>query len=825
MKKTSVPVSDSVALRQKAEARLSEKSTGAPSTLSEPEMLRLIHELQVHQVELEIQDEELRRVMLSEKEAVKLTQKLEVQRVELESQKVELVSAINEAQDAIKLYDFAPIGYFTLTRESEILRLNVSGAKMLGKERSYFRNLRLGTFVCDESKPVFNLFIETLFASQVNESCEIVLSGENGIPLFVQLSGIATGENEQCLVTATDITARKQSEMALLVSEARYRMLFEMSPSGISLYDENGIIREANNAISKITQFSREELIGSDLRNLATAGNESFLEANVKRILAGETLVHNIEMLKKDGTQSILNLNEAAVSLPNGVKKILSIANDITERLRTEKALQESELRFKNVFDHHSAIMLLIDPESGMIEDANDVAADFYRYSKAMLKSMNIDEINILPKKQVKIEREKAIKMSLNYFVFQHRLATGEERTVEVHSSPICIQEKEILFSIIHDITDRKKLENKLATLAIRNQTLINTSSDGIHILDKLGNVVEANDAFCKMLGYTLEEMLQMNVSDWDMQWKCQELLAKVNDLIIHPAIFETVHRRKDGSAVDVEINAAGIILEGCQYQYAATRDISNRKQTELTLKKYNEELLKVNAEKDKFFSIIAHDLRGPIGGFMGLTERMAEGMADMTLDELQNMASVMKKSSFNLYNLMGNLLEWSCMQRGITTFEPVSMLLLPKIHENLLLAFDSADKKGIAIGITVPSDLEVYADGNLLASILRNLVTNAVKFTPKGGNINITAGSIIKGFVEVSITDTGIGMTKNIVENLFNLDVNTSRRGTDGELSTGLGLTICKDFVEKHGGKLKVDSEPGKGSTFSFTIPSDPSF
>lgn len=623
-----------------------------------------------------------------------------------------------------------------------------------------------------------------------------------------------------------DITKEKLAEDAL--SEAHNRLLkiaalvpgliyqFRMSPDGTFS------LPYASEGIKEIYQVGPGEVL-LDASKIFTKIHPDDYPGVMSSIMNSADKLsqwnHEYRVKFDDGTIRTLLGNSMPQLEQDGSILWHGFITDITERKQADQALRESESRFKNLFEHHSAIMLLIDPETGLIIDANEAATVFYGYNKAKLQNMNIEDINALPKEQVKMEREKARNNNLNYFIFLHKIASGEKRTVEVHSSPIDFQEKQILFSIIHDITERKRLEDELATLAIRNQTMIETSSDGIQIIDKSGNVIDANDAYCNMLGYTREEMLQMNVADWDTQWKGEELLAKVNDLMLHPAIFETTQRRKDGSLVDVEINATGIILDGCQYQYAATRDITERKLNELILKKKNEELIKVNAEKDKFFSIVAHDLRGPIGGFMGLTERMAEGMAEMTLDEIQNMTRVMKKSSANLYSLLGNLLEWSRMLRGLTVFDPVSILLLPKIHEILLLPLDSSDKKEIAIDIKVPVNLEVYADVNMLASIIRNLVTNAVKFTPKGGNIRIVAAST-GDFIEISVTDSGIGMKKEMVENLFNLDINTNRKGTEGELSTGLGLMICKDFIEKHGGKLKVKSTVGEGSTFSFLLP-----
>ena len=135
----------------------------------------------------------------------------------------------------------------------------------------------------------------------------------------------------------------------------------------------------------------------------------------------------------------------------------------------------------------------------------------------------------------------------------------------------------------------------------------------------------------------------------------------------------------------------------------------------------------------------------------------------------------------------------------------------------------DSADKKGVEIKYEIPSNLEVFADEYMLASTIRNLASNAVKFTLKGGKVTIAAKSVPGHSVEISVSDTGIGMSPEMVDNLFRLDVQTNRKGTEDEPSSGLGLLLCKDFVEKHGGRIWVESEEGKGSTFYFTLPSAP--
>lgn len=235
-----------------------------------------------------------------------------------------------------------------------------------------------------------------------------------------------------------------------------------------------------------------------------------------------------------------------------------------------------------------------------------------------------------------------------------------------------------------------------------------------------------------------------------------------------------------------------------------------------------NAKLAELNATKDKFFSIIAHDLRGPLSGFLKLTEVMAEGLSDMTLDEIQHIVRIMKKSATNLFSLLGNLLEWSRLQSGSTIIEPVIFNVHSKVVESITFVLDAATKKEISIHYNIPENLNAFADSNMFESIIRNIASNAVKFTPPGGKIDIMAKSVSDNFTEISISDTGIGMNKTMITNLFSLNQNTSRKGTEGESSTGLGLIICKEFIEKNGGELTVESTEGKGSTFRFTLPNN---
>jgi signal transduction histidine kinase len=237
-------------------------------------------------------------------------------------------------------------------------------------------------------------------------------------------------------------------------------------------------------------------------------------------------------------------------------------------------------------------------------------------------------------------------------------------------------------------------------------------------------------------------------------------------------------------------------------------------------LQKQSFELQELNATKDKFFSIIAHDLRSPFNSFLGFTRILADELNVLSLKEIQKIVGSMQFSATNLYSLLENLLEWSRMQRGLISFHPENIDVLQIVYECLAMVIEPANQKGISISYDIPDNINVFADSNMIQTVIRNLVSNALKFTNRGGKITVSAKIMPDQSTMFSITDTGIGMSEEMVSNLFRIDVSTKRKGTDDEPSSGLGLMLCKDFIQKHGGTISVESAEGIGSTFLFTFP-----
>lgn len=299
----------------------------------------------------------------------------------------------------------------------------------------------------------------------------------------------------------------------------------------------------------------------------------------------------------------------------------------------------------------------------------------------------------------------------------------------------------------------------------------------------------------------------------------------------MHEGFFDADIKTKNNSFVPMNFSFTPIIDNEVITGYITiARDITERKKHELLLEKANEELEskvkertaeleELNANKDKLFSVIAHDLKSPFTAILGYSDYLAQEIEDLSQEEVRTYAASINTSAVNIFKLLSNLLEWSILQSTGKKYHPENFNLSSLVDENLLLFEIIAIDKNIKLYSGIKNDIILYADKNMTESIIRNLISNALKFTHEKGTINITA-EIKKEFAEICVCDNGIGMTEQEIEKLFKLSHDISREGTKNEKGTGLGLILCKEFVNKHGGKIWVESNKDRGSKFIFTLP-----
>ena len=346
------------------------------------------------------------------------------------------------------------------------------------------------------------------------------------------------------------------------------------------------------------------------------------------------------------------------------------------------------------------------------------------------------------------------------------------------------------------------------------HQLMIEKMKDGVIILDNRNFITDISSAAVQALnadrgisGCKIEDVLPVLLPVVQGAATEQEMRKEICLEVPNTGWFEVTRYPLRGPRE----NFLGSLL--------ILHDISHRKRSEMQLRKLAEELTDLNQMKDRIYSIIAHDLRNPFNSIMGFSRLLAGSYDEFSDSEKRIFAENIFSSSKNAYNLLENLLEWSLMQLGQFEFSPEELSLARLADESFALSKLMASEKSIELVNSIAPDQVVVADHNMVDTILRNLVSNAIKFTPSGGRIVVSACEN-DGMVEITVTDNGIGMPADVVAGLFRIDKLQSMPGTANEKGTGLGLLLTQDFVEKHGGKIRVDSEPGIGSRFIFTMP-----
>lgn len=255
---------------------------------------------------------------------------------------------------------------------------------------------------------------------------------------------------------------------------------------------------------------------------------------------------------------------------------------------------------------------------------------------------------------------------------------------------------------------------------------------------------------------------------------------------------------------------------------FARQTDLINTRELNKRLRMREEKLQEINASKDKFFSIIAHDLRSPLSALIGYSDIIIDDYNEMNNDEKFELLKSVQQISNSMFGLLESLLEWSRYETGRMVYNPEVFLIMESLDAVLDLQKPSARKKEVNIEVEGNKSTSVYADVNMIETVFRNLISNAIKFTSRGGKIKIVVSKEVDGKIFLLISDNGVGMNEEQLSELFKLDKSTTTTGTEKEKGSGLGLVLCKELIKENGGILAVSSIVGKGSEFSFALPTD---
>lgn len=626
-------------------------------------------------------------------------------------------------------------------------------------------------------------------------------------------------------------TKRKHAEDALNNALSLTEATLESIHNGILVVDDKGVVVKTNARFAKMWRIPDEVLASGD--------DKTLLDSILEQLSDPEWFITSVsDLYSKPDAESfdLLYFKDGRIferiskpfylwGKPHG--RVWSFL-DVTDRKQAEEALRNSEAHLHTLVQTIPDLIWLKDKDGAYLS-CNTLFESLVGVREEEI--IGKTDYDLFGKEDAEFFRENDRKAMINgkstkneeWLTFSD---DGRRVLVDVIKTPMYDSKGKFVgvLGMGHDITIRKRAEEALRESEENYRYLFANNPQPMWIFDleTLG-FLEVNKAATDHYGYSKEEFMKMTLKDLrsvEDRSYFQNKTFRTDDS--SGPIGEYRHAKKNGEIIFVEVSAHTVFYQGRKARHVLVHDITDRKRAESEITLKNEELIQAHAEKDKFFSIIAHDLRSPFSSFLGLTQVMAEELPNLTMTQVQEIAVSMKNSATNLHQLLENLLQWAQVQQGSIPFNPKKIGLLQLVDESIATIQEPARNKGIDMAYYIPDNLSVYADNNILQTVIRNLTSNAVKFTPRGGTISLAAKTTDANHIEISVKDSGIGMNPTLVSNLFRIDVQTSRKGTEGEPSTGLGLMLCKEFIEKHKGRLWVESEEGVGSTFYFTIPGD---
>lgn len=399
---------------------------------------------------------------------------------------------------------------------------------------------------------------------------------------------------------------------------------------------------------------------------------------------------------------------------------------------------------------------------------------------------------------------------------------TSKLVAIDANITKIKDAERQILYQK-EEIEQKSKQLERINKELEKLSIVASETDNAIMLMDPKGNIEWINDGFNRMYGYTYEQLIE----EKDRNIIGASTSLNIKDLIQvwfgdkEPIIYESLNTTKEGKKIWAQTTLTPIIDVNGEIKMliAIDTDITKLKAAEEEIEKQRDELEIANATKDKFFSIIAHDLRGPFSNFVTLTKIISDSFDQFDSNQLKNYMSEIQNSAQSTYNLLENLLDWSRSQKGNIKFDPVKTDVNQIVLENIELLNNIAAKKEIDLIYNSVDNILAIADTEMLKTVIRNLISNAIKFTKAKGTIEINLKEG-KTYHTVSVKDNGIGIKKEDINKLFRIDIHHTTIGTKKEKGTGLGLILCKEFVERNGGKIWVESEIGQGTKFEFTVP-----
>ena len=742
------------------------------------------------------------------------------------TEKKEAEKQIFESEKSYReLFDNALDAIYILDKDGKFIDVNKGANKMYGYKTEEFVG-RTPEFLSAPGKNDMKMVQQCLTDAYNGNARQIEFWGlrkdKTVFPKLVRMSPGNYFGKKVVIVFGTDITQIRNAEIARMESEEKYKNIYSAFQDVYFKVSVDGTVVEVSPSVKSVFAYSQEELLGSNSgmfyemnADLEKFQSELFIKKEIKDF--------NVSLKSKNGKTIYCSLSAKLIFDEKNVPVCIEgILRDITDRRKTEIKLVESEKKFREIFYAFPDVYYKVNNDNIVVEISPSVTKIAgYLPNEIIGMPVSVFYIN-------KEEREIFLstinrKDEVSDFNISLRAKNGRIINCSINATIIYDNKKKRsgIAGVIRDISDRRKIELALKQSEKKYRDVFNAFIDVYYRISMDGTILEITPSV-EHIGYTREELIGTSVNnlypkDVDQKFLYKELAIK-KQVTDYDIVMLTKDNRKLDCAVTARVindeNGKPLMIEG------VVRDISERVKTQKDLEKSERQLKRSNETKEKILSIIGHDLLGPIGTNKGMTDLVVNEKDKLTKDEIVELIISLKPAMDSTYTMVENILSWAKLHKDSISYKPEPAYLKPIIDENFALFSVHAKSKSIELVFNGLENLSAYFDKNQILIVIRNLISNAIKFTEKGGQVIVNMDEK-NGFAEVSVTDTGIGIPEKHLSVLFQDSVKKeSRFGTDNEKGTGLGLVIVNEFVKLNKGTIKVKSEEGEGTTFTFTLP-----
>jgi PAS domain S-box-containing protein len=702
--------------------------------------------------------------------------------------------------------------------KGEIIEANPGALSILQYSEEELLKMKITEIIHPSNLRYFN---ETEFRKNRFIDSEIEYLCKDGAVVHVDAINILTEVDNQSIVVSLsrDISQKHKEQINLIKNEENYRTIVRNLPlTDVYLVDKEMRILLADGSEMGRYGIDRNHFEGRLVTELDREEVIALVYPLIQKGLNGEE--HTVETFLLDQWYEyhVIPLRDE-----NQIYSVLLIVRNISN----QKTSSERITQLSTILDNSNNAASIKDRDFRYIGvNKTFLSLNYIKSEEEVIGKTDFDIFgkSEMSRNFLKTDKE-ALRLKQGEFLSYEQKFINKKSEVSYSLTkkfPIFNDEKKLtgVANISTDISNLKSVQEKLIQRENQYKTLIENQGEGVGIVDKNEKFIFANPSANEI--FEAENLIGLNLLDF-IDKKGME------------SVQEQTKLRKKGEKTSYELEITSIkgnkktILVTATPQkddngtvigtFGIFRDISERKQIEETLLHSEKRLKESNSSKDKFFSIIAHDLKNPFNSILGFSELLLENYDDLDEESIKKYIKLIKDASVLSHNLLDNLLHWSRSQTGRIKVMPERISIFSLISESVQLLKNNADKKKITINTNIEPSLKAYADPNMFLTVVRNLISNAIKFTPDEGQININS-RFENDFIRISVIDNGMGISAENIDRLFTLDETFTTQGTNHESGTGLGLILCKDFIEKNGGEINVTSKPGVGSTFSFTLP-----